>query len=404
MTALRYAAISFGSALALVCLCGGCQGETVGGGALVVDSAGVRIVENTEPVEMTRYAVIDTVPELLLGAGGDKALFARIVNARVLEQGAIAVADGDFAVIRVFDRNGVHVRDIGRRGDGPGEFRALSYATSRGDTVIACCAPGIVHYDAGSGALLHQSAAVIRPIVGTVKSGESIQVRRVRASRFDRDRKEVLLLTLDDTLFASAPDGSSERLIGAFAAQEQLVVFDPGDNPLGFNQVPVSSPFLATGQFAIAESGFYYANGRTIQVDKYDVDGTLLASHRIKRMRPPVTSAMWRNENEKTLARYTDAEQRKFVAWILASAPTLDSLPLVLDMVVSDSEDVWFREHTYPVDTVQTWHVLGSDGIYRGAVYLPVSIRLRQVGTDFILATVASSTGEPLVARYRMHR
>ncbi len=57
---------------------------------------------------------------------GDSAyLFQRIVDARFTSAGRIVVADGGLSVLRVYDPDGTFVAQMGRRGDGPGEFRSL---------------------------------------------------------------------------------------------------------------------------------------------------------------------------------------------------------------------------------------------------------------------------------------
>jgi len=51
-----------------------------------------------------------------------KYAFAAITGIRVDEEGNIYVLDGKEATINVFDKSGKHLRNIGRRGQGPGEF------------------------------------------------------------------------------------------------------------------------------------------------------------------------------------------------------------------------------------------------------------------------------------------
>jgi len=54
-------------------------------------------------------------------AGADEYMFGRI-NDIYVDQRAIYVVDGDVPAVRVYDLDGEHVRDLGRRGQGPGEY------------------------------------------------------------------------------------------------------------------------------------------------------------------------------------------------------------------------------------------------------------------------------------------
>ena len=66
--------------------------------------------------------------------GGDVPFF-RVVGAHFLPDGSIAVADAGNARVAVYAPSGPIRRSLGREGDGPGEFRALSHLFVFGDTI-----------------------------------------------------------------------------------------------------------------------------------------------------------------------------------------------------------------------------------------------------------------------------
>ena len=78
-------------------------------------------------------------PTTTLGAAGDDPAheFYRIVTPFVLPSGDIAVPLAEDREIRIFGPAGHHIRTIGGRGEGPGEFRDLDQAWARGDTIEA---------------------------------------------------------------------------------------------------------------------------------------------------------------------------------------------------------------------------------------------------------------------------
>ncbi len=68
--------------------------------------------------------------------GGPQGEFLRISGLARLASGGIAVANGATAEIRLFTGTGGYLRTLGRRGGGPGEFRAISWMGVSGDTIL----------------------------------------------------------------------------------------------------------------------------------------------------------------------------------------------------------------------------------------------------------------------------
>ena len=96
-----------------------------------VDSAGVRITRiNTPPSALDEWTLAPAADLTLTGAeAGDSAAFAYIGSARWLNDGRIAVVDASASRLLLFDSNGKLARTLGRRGEGPGEFRNVAALT-----------------------------------------------------------------------------------------------------------------------------------------------------------------------------------------------------------------------------------------------------------------------------------
>lgn len=67
---------------------------------------------------------LDATPVIAVGdrAETDSAMFARVTDARMMESGVLAVADGGASAVFFFDSTGQERSRLGRRGRGPGEF------------------------------------------------------------------------------------------------------------------------------------------------------------------------------------------------------------------------------------------------------------------------------------------
>jgi 6-bladed beta-propeller protein len=77
-------------------------------------------------------------PILTIGTEGDPDYeFVSIIAALRLPNGAIAVADQQTPTIRIYDEKGRLTGKLGRKGEGPGEFRRISELFAAGDTLTA---------------------------------------------------------------------------------------------------------------------------------------------------------------------------------------------------------------------------------------------------------------------------
>lgn len=136
MTPFRMLTIAVTSSLVM-----GCQGEgTITDGALVTDSAGIRLVLNSPPSGNVAGLDLSGSPLVTVGLaeGPDEFLLFRVAGAAQLSDGRIVVADGGSLEVRYFDPSGTHLRTVGGRGDGPGELSFVSGIwRTHGDSVLA---------------------------------------------------------------------------------------------------------------------------------------------------------------------------------------------------------------------------------------------------------------------------
>lgn len=129
-----------------------------------------------------------------------------------LGQGDIAIADIYAAEIRVFDTHGRHVRTMGRRGRGPGEFGGIFGLWRVGDSLAAMDGAGVVQLFGDDGRYVRTvprpSALGLRVTrIGYLKNGSFIGFVLDPPEKLPRGRSTRLL-----TLLRVDPDGSVERL------------------------------------------------------------------------------------------------------------------------------------------------------------------------------------------------
>jgi len=103
------------------------------------DSSGVEIV-TSDPSLSEASCTLGDEPVFRVGDddSNEATWFSTIRGMGRLSDGSVAVLDRSSAEIRIFDPDGRHVRSMGRRGEGPGEFRsAWKLWVLPGDTLWA---------------------------------------------------------------------------------------------------------------------------------------------------------------------------------------------------------------------------------------------------------------------------
>lgn len=98
---------------------------------------GVTVIKNPkEP--MYREDVLSLEEELTLGETreGEEPVFIGVSGIQVDSRGNIYVLDGRARQVKVFDKDGKHIRSFGRKGQGPGEFQVTNDIVMTPDETI----------------------------------------------------------------------------------------------------------------------------------------------------------------------------------------------------------------------------------------------------------------------------
>lgn len=318
--------------------------------------------------EVPQHAVWDVDPAALVSIGvteGDAPyLFQSVTAARLLPDGRIVVADRGHAAIRVFDRDGGFLTEMGRSGEGPGEFQYIkSMSVSEPDTLDI--------YD--SRAFRFTQYLADGTLVGTLQmKGES-------------GRPEVFLGRFGDGDFALAwirpRDGP--RPLGAVTADVmEIGRFDvSGDlvrrlaTATGMwrwerTMYPFSPRFYG---FTVGDSVFF-TDGLQPELQVVDADGNSLAGIRLHESRV-LPDDPW-----GVLAGVLETEQNQEALNLLSEVPH-DSVPATA-VVFRDTEGrVWAKEYAPGTDSNWLglftrrsggrWWVLNPDGNVLAEVAIP---------------------------------
>lgn len=115
-----------------------CKGRSVWQGSVETVN-GIQVVRNSK-APMYPQGALELQEELTIGTaeGAEEYMFARLRGIAVDDQGAIFALDQRKSRVDVFSGDGSHIRSIGRRGQGPGEFQTPFYIalTPDGDLMV----------------------------------------------------------------------------------------------------------------------------------------------------------------------------------------------------------------------------------------------------------------------------
>jgi len=382
--------------------------------ATVRDSGGVEIVENI-PSGVRRLYRVELSGVLTIGSEdrGPNFIFSAIPSAARLSDGSIAVADFASAEIRIFSSKGSFARKYGRRGDGPGEFRRLSYLYAGiKDTLFAWDAAHnriTVLAPNGRGvrtvALQPTSDRQLPSVSGLVHGGPiDDHVFAFRTGRHPAtERRTVIRDTLVVALFSAR--GEYVRTVGSFLGLEQVRhASGTMRGPTGESRPAYSSsgtPFARETFLHSSADWLFVGDGdRAYEIYCFDGAGALKRIIRVLRPPRPVTSEVIARHR----AQPADLPDRSFVRPVVSRTLPASSYPKTLPtyagFIVDRSGRLWVKEYPLPGDLESRWNVFDQNGKMIGMVDTPAGLQITEIGVSYILGVWRDQEGVESVRLY----
>lgn len=383
-------------------------GGGVGAGAALaqqieIDSAGARIV-SFDPLASDAVCSLGEEPTFLVGddEGSDELWFSRVLGVARLSDGSVAVADDVSSEVRIFDAAGNHLRTMGRRGEGPGEFDHIWFMWRvPGDTLwVGDYRPWRYHLYTPAGE--HVRTVTMNPLYenrarggGVLANGTSINVRLETAGR--RDFK-----TPDSWhVEAHGPDG---RLLGTLMTLPGRTFGRVGGETSNFYGSPL---FDASSSIDVAGRTVVIANGRDPEVRVLDEELRLRLIVRWDDPGREVTAAHIRSAREAARNRAREAGTSQLERGYLNSErPAADFFPAVSAVKAGVDGTVWIWRYPRPgVPGPSRLMAFGPDGDF--LCYLPAAkdnYWIWEYGADYVLGVHTTDLGVEHVAMYDLAR
>jgi len=377
----------------------GCADSANGGPAAAGarDSAGITIVENTEPAWTAGEAwTVSAEPVLAMGGAGDDRdhEFFQIAGLARLTDGTIVVANGGTHELRYYGTDGSLRRSVGRKGGGPGEFQILSSAVILpGDSVLvfdpmnrrsSLFDPAGRHVRDVAAA--EPGSVVPSAVVGRLRDGSYVArspIMRIGPAMLERKpgptRDSVWVMHLDS---AGVPFDS----VGPFPGlRSDVVMVEIGGRSL---PLPIPIPFSPMVHVATGPDRVYVGVSDTYEIQAYSLDRRLATVIR-RRHEPQRVTETEAAEARSQFSQGVEDQSNPFVTQYqeaFARIALPETRPAYRDMLVDRDGNLWVAESRAPGDEGRrSWSVFGPDGRWLGDVAMPPGLRVSEIGTDYVL-------------------
>lgn len=382
------------------------------------DSLGVRVVQVEQELSLPEWTV-DSEPELTVGhQGGPMYDLYQVKGAFMVGKGSVkqrelVVANGGDATIRFYSPTGEHVRTVGGRGGGPGEFAQLTTLLRlRGDSLLAFDRRrrSAVLFDASGVYAGRVSLGGVRmylpSMLGRLPDGTYLV--QDSPKRFGPESQTLAEGTFRDTavVLHVSMSGTLIDTLGRFPNTEHSVEMrrPPGGGPEFPRQaLAVFSPVLVirlTSHGTVVawsdryEYRVYDSTGRLRQVVRRTVPREHIRSEDLEEGISDMRRALVREDApdvEGYLQQVRRAKRRDFY-------PAFDGL-------FSDNiGNVWIGE--YKVNAVGNcrFTVFEPNGAPIATVEVPRSITVVDIGSDYIVGVARDALDVEQVEVYALHK
>ena len=354
--------------------------------ACVRDHSNVSTAAIGNGATATGSLVIEPAPTVLLPAdtGDEKATIGYAVGATRISDDRILVADTYEQSIRTFDHAGRLTRSTGRRGGGPGEFVTATWFGRCGDDSVFVWddAQQRVSVFDGDGKFARLGELEGSPVVIACSS------TRMFATLSSPGRGL--------TMSASSPTLKTHLML-ADANGDSL--WSIADVPLGRNR-----PLSTLTRLALSRDRLYLGTGDSAFVDEYDLSGRRIRTFQVADSLRHCTPLHYDRGIDLMLARMPgDSSARESIKRMLLAIPMPEYLPPYSALLTDPRGALWVVT-TAPGDGYTELRSYQAGGVPLGTVRFPFEMRILEVGSNYILGSIQSDTGQERLALYEYTR
>ena len=361
---------------------------------VAVDSSSAQIVTSA-PANSEVMCTFSEEPVLVIGDDeeDDNQWFSKIRGMGRLSDGSVVVVDRASAEVRIYDASGRHLRSMGQRGEGPGEFTDpyLLWVTA-GDTLWV----GNTH--PRSYTVFTAQGQFVRKIVymntsragGVLENGYTVNARRGETIRTpDFGVPDTMVVEIHD------PNG---KLVGNLARIPDRTFGNVSEAP----GIGLSPLFEAGAEVDALGSTIVLAHGSKPEVQVLDDESNLRMIIRWSEPDREVTRAdvrAWREDYRERRSQPSSWDwDENDDATISPERPVADVFPAMSSVKIGRDDRIWIRQYDRPRED-RGWLGFGADGKFACHMAQPPG-DVWEFGADYVLLLHRSELG---VETVRMH-
>lgn len=390
--------------------------------ALVLQAPDTVVVRADGPPEWGDDARL--VEEIRIGAldGPDVYLFGRVSGVAMGDDGSVYVADMQVPAIRHFDTSGSWIRDVGREGEGPGEYRYIYGMRRLAGGPLAILDPRNARVTRWVDGEYHSSFPSLSGLhAADIFAVDTAGRSYVKTMILDAPRRTVTLA-----------DGS--RYI-ADEPPQAWIRFDADGEVT--DTVPIPPDAEEGGGFVLSGKGGYFRPFSVMTVSTLSPHGYLVEARNdaYALHRPLADGRVLRIEGEGERVPLGRRERNEWEGWIeyfqgraremgtgASFGPLPDRKPFIRHLFVDDDGRIWvalYAEARYRPYTDEereergdrpdfqwrqplVWEVLHPEGRFLGRVTLPHGTSLMAARGSTVWGAQAGEWDEEYVVRFRI--
>ncbi|MES2305652.1 MAG: 6-bladed beta-propeller [Gemmatimonadota bacterium] len=330
-------------------------------------------------VQIDSVPFVDLVPTDSTGA----VRFGNATDATRLSSGVLVIPDRTSESLRFISHDGRVLREVGRKGAGPGEFAMI-------DEIAQCGPDSIFVWDP------RQQRASVFDSVGHF----------VRQFALPSSPRLLVCNEAGELATIGSVQGGGMPSLAAPPRTGVVTTFTRDGTPRhAFERrvIAENRPLAATATIAIAGGKLYFGRGDSAVVTATTMDGVPVATRALGIAGRPVSPAQYAASIEHLLLALILPADREMPRTILMKIPAPTQLPAFRALLADPTGAVWAVTSSYG-DGETVLHGVDSAGVPIGTLRIPRDVDVREIGRDYLLGIVEDAEGEQHLLVYRVRR
>ncbi len=371
----------------------------------VRDSAGVTVVESSEPIG--GLPELSEEPILSVGTleGAEELQLFRVTSAHRSDRGELFIGNGGDHEIRVFGADGSYLRGFGGEGAGPGEFAQFSTIRMypEGDSILWATDSGNNRVNGFSMDGTPVKTIQMQEIPGAGNPGI--------LGRFATG--DWLTFGANGSARLGGPPGSiieMEWVMHAVAQEmDSSITLATGNmRPRFVNQVGdiIHYPFVPLTPDAIyttASSSALVGDGFSAELRRINMDGVVTALYRWN-AESQLVQNIWDRYQEETLEDMNEDNQIRYQRLFLQDLPLPETTPALESVHVDALGFIWIEKYRLDWESALLWDILDPEGRWLGTIELPDGLQILEIGEAHLVARHRDDLGVERVRVYELTR